>query len=484
MKIKVVIIGAGATGMGVASKLLRSDENSDKEFDIHVYQDQNYISLSACAIPYFIANEFKNSKLLNARTKKDYLYKTNGKNKINIHLTQNVIKVDSLKQEVHVSNVKNLNKQAKPKIVGYHALVIATGALPKVPAPFSHGSLPHNVYNVYTKDDAVNLKAALKLAKKVTIVGGSFIGLEVAEACLKQNKDVTIVELKDRLMADVVDKEFSQIILDELTGKSKFINPKKKNKHAKVILNSEINELMMTNNNIKHLRLRNLEDEKKGTTIACDIVILAIGAVANTQFLHDSNILLNKNKAIVINEFCQVASEQNITKKISNIYSGGDCAQVFSQFDKSPHYIPLATNANKMARIIAENIQNPIHKYSGTLGSSIVRIGNLEIAKTGSFGTIDKNKIGSVYIEDYDLPRYLSQSRSLYLKLFYHKTTFQLLAAHMAGYNHATLRINALATAIWNKMDVRDLQNLDLVYSPPFSRTSDIIHLASRKIKS
>ncbi|WP_339039375.1 hypothetical protein [Spiroplasma endosymbiont of Andrena trimmerana] len=166
------------------------------------------------------------------------------------------------------------------------------------------------------------------------------------------------------------------------------------------------------------------------------------------------------------------------------MYSGGDCAQIYSQFDKSSIYVPLATNANKMARIIADNIKNPEHKYPGTLGSSILRVGNLEITKTGSFDTIDKNKIGSVYIKDYDLPRYLKQSRPLYLKLFYDKTNFQLLAAQMAGYNHATLRINALATAIWNKMDIRDLQNLDLVYSPPFARTSDIIHIASRKVTS
>lgn len=484
MKIKVVIIGAGATGMGVASKLLRSERHSDKEFDIHVYQDQNYISLGACSIPYFIADEFKDAKLLNARTKNDYLHQTNGKNKIKIHLTQKIVKINSLKQEIHVNNIKNMNKKEKSKVVQYHVLIIATGALPKVPAPFNHGSLPNNVYNVFTKDDATNLKAALKLAKKVAIVGGGFIALAMAETCLKKNKDVTIIEMKDRLMSDVVDKEFSQLILDELTGKSKFINSKKKMKSARVLLNSQIDELMLTHNNVKDLRLRNLEDEKKGMTIPCDIVILAVGFVPNTHFLQDSNILLNKNKAIVINEYCQVVCEQNMTKKISNIYSAGDCAQIFSQFDKSPQYIPLATNANKMARIIAQNIENPIHKYSGTLGSSMVRIGNLEIAKTGLIGTINKNDIDSVYIEDYDLPKYLPQSRNLYLKLFYHKTTFQLLAAHMAGYNHATLRINALATAIWNKMDVRDLQNLDLVYSPPFARTTDIIHLASRKVKS
>lgn len=132
-----------------------------------------------------------------------------------------------------------------------------------------------------------------------------------------------------------------------------------------------------------------------------------------------------------------------LQKKFSNMYSGGDCAQTHSQFDKSAIYVPLATNANKMARIIADNIKNPEHKYPGILGSSILRVGNLEITKTGSFNSIDKNKIHSVFIKDYDLPRYLKQSRPLYLKLFYDKTNFQLLGAQMAGYNHATLRINA-----------------------------------------
>lgn len=477
MKIKVVIIGAGSTGMGVASKLLRSEKNSDKEFDIHVYQDKNYISLGACGIPYYIANEFKDAKFLNERTKKDYLHKTKGKNKIKLHLNQHVIKVDTVKQEIHV---KTTTDETKIKIVPYQALVIATGAKPKIPAPFNHGILPHNVYNVLTKEDAINLKSAIKNAKKIAIVGGGFIGMEMAEACLKQKKDVTIIEMKARLMADVVDQEFSQLIYHELTVK----NNSNLKKHATILLNYQVEELMMTHNNVNDLRLRNIKDKKDGKTIPCDLVILAVGFEPNTDFLNDSNIKLNNNKAIIINEFCQILTKENDTKKFSHIYSGGDCAQIYSQFDKSLIYAPLATNASKIARIIAKNIEIPEHKYPGTLTSTIVRIGNLEITKTGSFNTIDKKEIASIYIEDYDLPRYLKQSRPLYLKLFYHKSTYQLLAAQMAGYNHATLRINALATAIWNKMDVRDLQNLDLVYSPPFARTSDIIHIASRKVTS
>ncbi|BET39289.1 FAD-dependent oxidoreductase [Spiroplasma ixodetis] len=481
MKIKVIIIGAGATGMGVASKLLRSEKNSDKNFDIHVYQEKNYISIGACGIPYYIDNEFKDKKLLNDRTKKDFSEKTNNKNKNKINLNQNVIKFDTAKQEIHVK--KTTNDKTKAKVVSYHALVIATGAKPKIPSPFSHGILPHNVYNVFTKEDAINLKKAMKNAKKIVIIGGGFIGMEMVEACLKQKKDVTIVEMKDRLMADIVDKQFSQLIYYELTKKN--INHKTKSKNdATILLNYQVEELMMTHNNVNDLRLRSVSDNENGKTIPCDLVILAVGFEPNTNFLQNSNIELNKNKAIIINELCQIPSKENFTKKFSNMYIGGDCAQIYSQFDKSSIYVPLATNANKMARIIADNIKNPEHKYPGTLGSSILRVGNLEITKTGSFDTIDKNKIGSVYIKDYVLPRYLKQSRPLYLKLFYDKTNFQLLAAQMAGYNHATLRINALATAIWNKMDIRDLQNLDLVYSPPFARTSDIIHISSRKITS
>lgn len=482
MKIKVVIIGAGATGMGVASKLLRNQKNSDKTFDIHVYQDKNYISLGACGIPYFIANEFKNKKLLTARTKKDYLQQTNNKNSIKFHLNHHVTKIDTTKQEVYIKNIKQDKKTSK--VTSYQALVLATGAKPKIPPPFNHGILPHNVYNVVTKEDAINLKKAMQTAEKIVIIGGGFIGMEMAETCLKQKKEVTIVEMKDRVMTDVVDKEFSKLIHDELTRKNKTNIKKKITNQATILLNYQVEELMITKNNVNHLRLRNTSNKEIGKTIPCDLIILAVGFQPNTKFLHDSNIKLDKNKAIIINEFCQIPSQTSATKKFSNIYSGGDCAQTYSQFDKAPIYVPLATNANKMARIIAENINNPEHKYPGTLASSIVRIGKLEIAKTGSFNTIDNSKVGTVYVEDYDLPRYLKQSRPLYLKLFYDKTNFQLLAAQMAGYNHATLRINALVTAIWNKMDVRDLQNLDLIYSPPFARTNDIIQIASRKITS
>lgn len=478
MKIKVVIIGGGVTGMFVASELLRT--KSKKAYDIHVYQIQNYISFDACGIPYYISNEFKNIKLLEQKSKKDYSQQNYGNNKITIHLNHDVKKIDVESQTIHIKNLK----QKKLKIIKYHTLVIATGAVAKVPSPFSHGALPQNVFNVFTKNDAINLKKALATANKITIISdGGFIGLEMAETCLKLKKDVTIIEASSGLMSQMVDHEFSQLIYDELTIKP--LASKKPIKTAKIFLNHQIEELMMTNNKVHNLRLRNLNDAQMGLTIACDLVILAVGFVPNTQFLQNNNSFeLNTNGAIIINDMCQVVTKNNITNTIANIYSGGNCVQNYSQFDKSPQYIPLATNATKMAHIIALNIENENQQYNGTLGSSIVRIGKLEIAKTGSYANININKIGSIYVSDHDLPTYLKQSQPLYLKLFYHKTTGQLLAAHMAGYNHATLRINALAVAIWNKMKISDLQHLDLVYAPTFARTNDIIHIASRKVKS
>ncbi|MDQ7983246.1 MAG: FAD-dependent oxidoreductase [Spiroplasma sp.] len=474
---KIVIIGAGAMGMGVASKLARENNN----LKIHVFQEHNYISLGACGIPYFIGNDFRNKTLLNARTTKDFNNEKLYQSKIKFHLNHIVKNINPEKNEITYHNKKNNHR----KKIKYQSLVIATGAKPNIFPPFNQKTQPKNLFNVMTKEDAINIKKMIKNAQKIAIIGGSFIGLEMAETCLKLKKDVTIIEIKDRLMANVFDSEFSQLIYDEITGKNlnnQKPTKRKPEKHAEVLFNTAVEKLNLKDQFIVSLKTN------KGKIIDCDLVLLATGFLPNTEFLSKNNIKFAKNKAIVINQYGQVLFDKpkNNLDNYDNIFSGGDCATIFNQTNQTINYLPLATSANKIARIIAHNIINQNNKTSwpGTLGSSVVRIKNLEIARTGiKDDTWTKEKINSVFVKSNDIPSYFKTSKAIYLKLSYDKTTYQLLGAQMAGYNKAVLRIDALATAIWNKMDVRDLQNLDLVYAPPFATTSDIIHIAARKIK-
>lgn len=473
---KIAIIGAGATGMGVASKLAREHEN----LNIHVFQNHDYISLGACGIPYFIANDFKKQGLLNARTTKDFKDEKVYKSKIHFHLNHQVNNINPKTNEITYVN----NKQEE-KILKYKYLVIATGAKTNIFPPFNQNSQLKNLFTVLSKEDAINIKDAIKHAQKIIIIGGSFIGLEMTETSLKLKKDVTIIEIKDRLMANVFDSEFSKLIYDELVENN---SEKKQKLFPKVLLNTSIKNLNIKDNVITSL------ETNTGEKINCDLVLLASGFTPNTDFLKGNhNIKLAKNKAIIINEYGQVLidnSSNNSNNYSSNVYenifSGGDCATIINQSNQTNNYVPLATSANKIARIIAHNIIFPFKKevWPGTLGASIIRIKELELARVGIKDDYWKQEnITSVFVKSNDIPSYFLTSKPLYLKLFYDKTSYQLLGAEMAGYNKAILRIDALSTAIWNKMDARDLQYLDLVYAPPFATTSDIIHIAARKIK-
>ncbi|MBE4704104.1 FAD-dependent oxidoreductase [Spiroplasma platyhelix] len=475
---KIAIIGAGAAGMGVASKLSREHE----KLNIHVFQNHNYISLGACGIPYFIANDFKKQALLNARTVKDFKNEQY-KSKIHFHLNHNVNNINPEKNELTYENKKKEQKTFK-----YKYLVIATGAKPNVFSPFDLQSQPKNLFTVINKEDAINIKAMIKNAQKIAIIGGSFIGLEMAETCLKLKKSVTIIEVKDRLMANVFDQEFSPLIYNEITGTNKVENKPKKSEHyAKVLLNTTVNKLNVKDNVIISLETNNSKQ------IDCDLVLLASGFTPNTSFLTKNNIKLAKNNAIVINEYGEVlidntdSKDKNVRKiAYENIFSGGDCATIINQTNQTNNYLPLATSANKIARIIANNIMYPYKKevWPGTLGASIIRVKHLELARVGIKDDYWKpENIASIFIKNTDTPTYFPSSKPLYLKLFYDKVSYQILGAEMAGYNKAVLRIDALSTAIWNKMDVRDLQYLDLVYAPPFATTTDIIQIAARKIK-
>lgn len=471
---KIAIIGAGATGMGVASKLAREYE----KLNIHVFQNHNYISLGACGIPYFIANDFKKQALLNARTVKDFRNSSQYKSRIHFHLNHSVNKIDP---EKNLLTYENKNKEQKT--FKYQYLVIATGAKANVFAPFDQQPQPKNLFTVISKEDAINIKAMLKNAKNVAIIGGSFIGLEMAETCLKLKKTVTIIEVKERLMANVFEPEFSSLIYNEITGTDLTYESKKFEHYAKVLLNSTVSTLNVKDNVIISLETNSAEK------IDCDLVLLAAGFTPNTSFLINHNIKFAKNKAIIINEYGQVLidnTDSNDKTVYENIFSGGDCATIINQTNQTTNYLPLATSANKIARIIANNIMYPYKKevWPGTLGASIIRVKELELARVGIKDDYWKpENITSVSIKNTDTPTYFSSSRPLYLKLFYDKVSYQLLGAEMAGYNKAVLRIDALSTAIWNKMDARDLQYLDLVYAPPFATTTDIIHIAARKIK-
>ncbi|AHI53563.1 NADH oxidase [Spiroplasma sabaudiense Ar-1343] len=442
---RVVVIGGAAMGMGVVAKLMRLDPT----IEIVVFQKNDYVSLGACGIPYFIGNKFSDSNIMLARKVSDF-----ENNKVKVFTNTIVEKIDFEKKQVFGKN--NLRTIAE----NYDKLVIATGGTPITPDVISQKY--ENCYTVNSKEDAEEIKRALPLAKNIVIIGAGLIGLEVAENISHSTSaQISIIEKGQRPLANLFDSEFTDLIEDEL----------QKNQ-VNLIKNSEVIEIKTIKNKISEVIL------KDNTKLKCDLLICSIGIRPNTDFLIGSELKLNNRNAIII--------DKTGLTNLADVYSGGDCVQTFGRTYDNPTYTPLATVASKHATIVAENICGAKKEFSGTLNTAIVKVFALELARTGdNLQFLENNKVSyqEVFIKDKDHTNYLPGQENLYLKIYKDKQKNTLINAQMAGYNNAVLRIHSLISLIWTQTNLTSgINEIDLPYAPPFSRTKDIINIALGKI--
>lgn len=442
---RVVIIGAAASGMTIASRIRKLS----KETEIIVLQKEKYVSLGACGLPYFVANEEVSENDLLARTIEEF-----SEQNIIIYPNSTVNKVDSENKEVYyVSN----NKQHS---LSYDKLVVATGAKPIVPSFATVNN--KNIFTLTRLEDAVSLKDKLKdkSIKKVAIIGSGFIGLEAAEMVAKHNKTVILVEKASMLASKVFDNEISELLEKELLKNN-----------VTIYKNCALTNLSENGNSLT-LSFDN------NTQFEVDLVIFAIGFKPATEFLNDSGLKMLSNGAIVVNN-------QGRTN-IENIYSCGDCATSLNKLTNENGYTPLATIARKFAKVVADDILGIKNEFVGHIQSSIVKSFDAELASCG----LNENSakalgydIKTVFIKDKDHPGYYPNPTLLALKLIVNKQTNTLLGAQMYGSNLSVLRINFLISLIWNQIKLdKSLAQIDLVYSPPFARVVDIFHIAIEKL--
>ncbi|QEH61649.1 NADH oxidase [Spiroplasma chinense] len=439
---KTIIIGGSATGMGVAARLKRNDP----ENEIIVYQNKSYVSLGACGLPYFVADNFQDETKLLARSIEDF-----EKSGVKIVSNTFVSSVDFDNKKIYFEGGED----------SYDELVIATGAKPIKPA--IEGIDFENIFTLTSLEDGVNLKkyASRTDVKKIAIIGAGFIGLETAEALKDLNKEVCIIEMKDHVSSKVFDEQISNLIEDNLS----------RNK-IELLLNKQVVKFEGNEGKAKSVFLSD------GTSIEVDAVVLAVGFMPNTTMFKETNLNLAKNGAIIV--------DKKGKTNIESVYSGGDCATSKDYITGEDIYSPLATVASKFARVIADNIAGKEAEFAGSVKSAIVRVFDNEAARTGlteSEAVEAGLSIKTAYIVDKDQTGYVPGQSDLHLKLIMDVKSNQLIGAQMFGANKSTLRINAIAALIWAKMPVDSImEQIDLVYAPPFARTTDILHIALSKL--
>ncbi|OCF96289.1 CoA-disulfide reductase [Gilliamella apicola] len=437
---KIIIIGAQAAGASAAAKARRKDPNAT----IRIYEKSDIVSFGACGLPYFIGNHFQDENEMISRTPNQF-----AKDGIEIKTLHEVIAIDAKLKKITVKDLNTNNCFDDD----YDKLLIAVGAAPIIP-PLENQQL-ENIFTLRDIYDGLAIKNALTNPQNtnVVVIGAGYIGLEVTESLVALNKNVKLIQLDERVLVDAFDPELTEIIEENLK------------QHCDLHLQERVQGFEGVQK-VTHV----ITDKAK---YAADIVIIATGVKPNSKVYKDLELETLSNGAIVIDSYGKT--------NIADIYAAGDCVALYHRVSQSMTYIPLATGANKLGKVVGDNLAGGNNQFPGTLGTSALKVFDIEAGRTG-LTEQQAIKAGipykTVIVKDKNHSNYVAGQTSVIAKLIYHAETRVLLGGQLAGGSGAALRTNSLATAIWANMKIDELAMMDFLYAPPFSRPWDILNIA------
>lgn len=440
MSKKVIIVGGVAGGASTAARLRRLEEN----IDIIMFEKGEYISFANCGLPYYIGEVTTEREKLIVQTVEAMSNKFN----IDIRNLSEVIKIDKENNKVTVKN----HKTGEVYEENYDVLVLSPGASPIKPH-ISGINDCNNLFTLRNIPDTDKIKAYVdkESTKKAVVIGGGFIGIEMAENLVERGIDVTLVEASSQVMAPL-DEEMASTIHEHLIDKN--IN---------LILNDGV-EKFKNNGNIVTL--------SSGKEIETDLIILSIGVRPESTIAKEAGLKLNERGAIVVDEYMKTSDE--------NIYALGDAVEIIDYVNKKPTMIPLAWPANRQGRLVADNICGKNTKYKGTLGSSVAKIFDYTVAATGN-NEKSLKRLGIdyevVHIHPNSSAAYYPGAFPISLKMIFDKETGKIYGAQGVGIEGVEKRIDILATAIKGNLTVFDLQDVETCYAPPYNSAKDPVNM-------
>jgi len=440
MKKNLIIIGGGAGGASAAAEAKRNNP----ELNAVILQAGKFVSYSSCPTPYYIGNIIKDENKLVARTPEEFR-----KRGVEVQLDTEVVNINP-----HANVVETKDGHKFP----YDFLVIGTGTnafMPDIPGR----NLP-GVYLLGNLEDAIHIKLWLreKNARRVIIIGGGFIGLEMSEALHAAGISTAILH-KNAMPANRWDKNLSSVMLEELQAHGvRFIG----NTQAKAIEKSSGDSLKVITD----------AGEWQG-----DMVLLAVGVRPNAVLAKTAGLTIGGTGAIAVN-FAQQTS-------VENVYAAGDCCESWNRVSRRWVNIPLGDIANKQGRVAGRNIGGRPLTFDGIVGAQSFRLFNLECAATGlseneaiaaGYAPISNITWGSAMAPAMGM-------KKIGLKLTADKSSGKLLGAQAVGIAGVVGRINALSVALWTGLNIDEIGYIDLAYAPPFSAAWDIIHNAAQTLR-
>lgn len=441
---KVIAIGGDAASMSAASKLRRLD----KQVEIDVFEMGEIVSYGACGMPYFVSDEIKESNTLMARSKDAF-----EANNIHVHLLHKVIKVNEKDKTVNVLNLKT----NETKIHSYDKLIIGSGAHPNM-IPVENNNL-ENIFTMTTIPDSIAVKEKMQsgTVKNVAVIGAGFIGVEMVEAFSNYDVELRLIEASDQILS-VFDQDMAHYLEKHLIDKG-----------------VQVHLLETVEAFVGETEVRAIKTNKG--TYKADLVLMAVGVTPNTEFL-DPNAFEMVKQAVVVN--------QKMETNIKDVYAAGDCSMIYNRLTKQPEFLPLGNNANKQGRVLAENIMNKDVELEGVLGTTVIKVMDMEAGRTG-LSEAQATRLGidhkTAFVKGRNHAHYYPNSKSVYAKIIYAPDTLEILGAQLVGKNDTAIRINPFVVAISAGMTTKEFSMLDFGYAPPFAGVWDVIAIAASKAK-
>lgn len=446
-KMKVVIVGGVAGGASAAARLRRLDENAE----IVMFEKGEFISFANCGLPYYVSGEIKEQSALTLQTPKSF----NARFNVDVRILSEVIAINPDEKKVTVKKVVDGTTYEE----SYDELVLSMGADPI--RPNIKGIESNKVFTIRNIPDTLRLKEYVdyKKPQRAVVVGGGFIGLEIAENIKAVGVDVTIVEMSNQVIAPI-DYDMAAEVHCHLRSKG-----------VKLMLNSALEEIEEKDNA--------LEVTISGKKVETDMVVMAIGVKPESKMAVEAGIEVNSRGAIKV--------DSHMRTNIKNIYAIGDVIEITNFITKEKSYVPLAGPANKQGRIVADNICGLGTVYTGTQGSSVMKVFDITVASTGLNEKEAKRQgldYGKVYTYSANHATYYPGASMMAIKTIYEKKTGKILGAQIVGRDGVDKRCDVYAVAIRANMTAYDLTNLELCYAPPYGSAKDPVNMAGYVIEN
>ena len=443
-----MVIGGDAAGMSAASQARRRLKKD--KLEIVAFEKGHFTSYSACGIPYWIGGAVEDRDLLVAREPAAFRALD-----IDVRMRHEVLAIDLDKREVVARDLSGGGEVRE----GFDQLVYATGAVPVTPdwARISGGG----VFGVQTLDDGSAIHAWLDSDPKpqrAVVIGGGYIGVEMAEAMVRRGLDVVLLEKSAQPMS-TVDPDMGRRVAEAIRGLG-----------IEVHTDAHVQGIETTNGRVSAV-------VTPGRTLPADIVVLGLGVRPNTALAAAAGLPLGVTGGLPTDLRMRVLGADGV-------WAAGDCVQSVHRMTGQPIHAPLGTHANKQGRVAGINIGGGYATFPGVIGTAVTKVCDLEVARTG-LTEKEATKAGYAFVtasvDSTSRAGYYPGASSMTIKLVAEKRTGLLLGGQIVGRQEAAKRIDALAIAVWNRMTVEEMTALDLSYAPPFSPVWDPVLIAARK---